>query len=392
MSRQGATEEVRFSKEAKIGILLTGAASLAWVFFRVPHALGPFLWGAIIAYVFSPVVDWIEGRTRLGRVWVVALLYLVGTAVTVWASTAVIPLVIKQAGDLLADLPRILTGLTDELVFVEDWLAHSGLEAYGLTIDPQLLVDQVVRSIQGLFGYVTRYAIPAVFNVLEGLGQVLLCLIVAFYLLKGLPTLRERLVRLIPWPVRGEALVLLHDIDSVLAAYIRGQLLVVGIMALATFVALSVLRVRYALVLALVAGALEVVPLFGPFTAGGIAVSVALFQPNPPFGWSNLTFALAVVIAYVVLQQVENQLLIPSMLGYAVNLHPLVVLFVLFVGGRLAGFTGVIIAVPIAAALRIIAKYLYHKIWDEQAVEVDHVPIPPGTAPTEPSPVPGETV
>ncbi len=391
MSSDQSSDGLRLSKEAKLGILLAGVAVVLLILARVPNSLGPFVWGAILAYVLSPAVDWVEARTRLRRAWVVALLYLIGMAVAVWASTAVIPLLVKQASDLLADLPRILTAPINQLAFIEEWLAERGLEDYGLTIDPQMLVDQAVRSVQDLAGYVTRHAIPAVFNVIGGLFQVILCLIVAFYLLKASPMFPTRLVRLIPPLGRSEALGLIRDIDDVLSAYIRGQLIVIGIMALATFVALSILRVRYALVLALLTGVLEVIPSFGPFTAGGIAVSVALFQPNPPFGWSNLTLALAVVIVYVVLQQLENQLLLPNLLGHAVNLHPLVVLFVLFVGSRLAGLTGAVIAVPATAVLKIVAIYLHGKIWDDHTEEADHVPAMVDTVPAEPSSAPGET-
>ncbi len=386
MSSNESSEGIHFSKEAKLGILLAGLA-LVWILSRVRAALEPFVWGAVIAYVLSPVVDWIESCTHLRRTLVVVLLYIVGIAAVVWTSTAVIPLFIKQAGDLIADMPRIVTAVTDQIIFIDDWLAHSGLEEYGFAIDPQVMIDQAMRSAQNLVEYVPRYAIPAVANIIGGLFQVMLCLIAAFYLLKASPVLPRRLVRLIPLLSRSEALDLLRDIDGVLSAYIRGQLMVIGIMTVATFVVLSVLRVRYALVLALMAGALEVIPSLGPFTAGSVAVSVALSQPHVPFGWSNLTLALVVVIAYVVLQQLENQLLLPNLLGHAVNLHPLVILFALFVGGRLAGLTGAYIAVPATAALRIIAMYLYRKIWDDQPDEADHAP----AASAEPSPVPGGT-
>ncbi len=381
---------VRFSRQAKMIILLVGAALLIGLLFRVQGMLGPFVWGAIIAYVFSPLVDWLEAVTKLRRIWLVILLYLVGLAAAVWAATVLVPLVINQAGGLLSDMPQILTGLVDRLAFLNQNLLTQQLRAYGVTVDPQVLVSEAVRTIQNLFGYLTSHAIPAVFNVLEGVGQVVLCLIASFYLLRAWPNLRLRLPRLIPRPYRREALGLIADIDRVLGAYIRGQLLLIGIMALATFIALSILHVRYSLVIALASGVLEVIPLFGPFMAGGIAVSVALFQASTPFGWSNLTLALAVVVAYVVLRQIEDQLVVPNLVGPIVDLHPLLVLFALFAGGKLAGFTGLVIAVPAAAALKIVIIYLYGKIWDEPALEDEVAAASLATPPSAP-PATGET-
>lgn len=381
---------VRFPRQAKLIALFAGAGLLIWLLLRVQAVLGPFVWAAIIAYVFSPLVNFLEQRTRLRRVWVVVFLYLVGLAVMIWAATVLIPLVINQLSGLLGEVRGIVTGLSDRLEFLGQDLAAKPISMYGFNLDPQMLFDQAARGLQNLLGYLTTHAIPVMFNVLEVLGQFILCLIVTFYLLRSSHSLRTSVPRLIPRPYRSEVLALVRDIDRVLGAYIRGQLLLIGIMALVTFIALSILRVRYALTIALISGVLEVIPLFGPLMAGGIAASVALFQTSTPFGWSNPTLALAVVVAYTVLRQIEDQLVVPNLVGPLVDLHPLLVLFALFAGGKLAGFTGLIIAVPAAAALKIIAIYLYEKIWDEQPGE-ERAPTPSPAVQPEPPPASGET-
>lgn len=381
---------VRFSSRAKIVVLLTVAGLLLLLLLRAQSVLGPFVWGAIAAYIFTPVVDFLETRARLPRILVVALLYLAGLGVAAWASIAFIPLVVKQAGDLLSDMPGILMGLFGSLDFLSQHLQAERLEPFDLALDPQVLVNEAVRGMQSLFTYLTRQAIPAVFNVLEGLGQVILSLIIAFYLLRSARTIRARLERLIPRPYRGEALDLLLHIDRVVGAYIRGQLLLVGLMAVAIVIALSILRVRYALVIGLFSGLLSIIPLFGPVAGGAIAASVALFQPTTPFGWSNLTLALAVVVVYIVLRQTENHLVVPNLMGPIVDLHPLLVLFGLFAGGKIAGFTGLVIAVPTAAALKIIAIYLYGKIWEEASADEPAAGTSPAALPGPPSAPSGE--
>ncbi len=380
MEGQGTSEPVRFSREAKIIVLIVGLVLAVWLLARVQRILGPFVWAGITAFVLSPIVDWVEARLRLRRVWVVTLLYLIGLAAIAWALTALVPLVLAQAQDLAAQTPKIATGLMDQLAFLGQYLQTQQIGAYGFTIDTQMLVSEVMRNMQNLVGYLTSRAIPAVFNVLEGVGQVILYLISTFYLLRAWPGLRAHLPRLFPRAQRGEFMSLAGAIDRVMGAYIRGQLLLILVMAAATFIALSILQVQYALIIALISGVLEVVPFFGPLAAGGIAVSIVLIQPTTPFGWSNLTLALAVVVAYTVLRQIEDQLVVPNLVGPIVDLHPLLVLFALFAGGGLAGFTGLVVAVPTAAALKIIVLYLYGKIWDEQPA--------PQPAPAEAPPPP----
>ncbi|MGQ9683487.1 MAG: AI-2E family transporter [Anaerolineae bacterium] len=384
-------ENIRFSRQTKTIILVIGLCIALWLFVRVHAVLGPFVWGAIIAYVLSPLVDWLEARTRLRRVWLVVLLYLAGLAVAAWVITVLSPIVVRQGRGLLADAPRILGVLLQRMDLLGRSVVAQELTRLGLSVDPALLANEVMRSAQGMVTYVTSHAIPAVFNVLEAVVQLIVALIISFYLLRGWPALRLRLPLLVPQAYRREALCLLADIDRVLGAYIRGQLLLIGIMAAANVAALSLLRVRYAVVIGLISGVLEVIPVVGPFMAGGIAVSVALFQPATPFGWSNLTLALAVALSYVLLRQIEDQLVVPNLMGPIVDLHPLLVLFALFAGSKLAGFTGLVVAVPAAAALKIILTYLYRKVWDEAPVqETAMASVEPAAA--QPNVGPGETL
>lgn len=381
-----ASQPLRFSRQAKIVTLVVGLALAVWLLARVQGILGPFLWALITAYVVSPILDWVEVHLRLRRIWAVVLFYLVGLAIVVWAMTALVPMVINQAEGLAAATPRILTSLLDDLAALDQYLLAQEIQFHGLTIEPQVLVNEITRNLQNLVGYLTSHAIPAVVNLVEALGQLMLYLIATFYLLRMWPSLCETVRRLIPRPYQRELLSLGAAIDRVVGAYIRGQLVLIGVMAFATFIALSILQVQYALVVGLISGVLEVVPFFGPIAAGAVAVSIALVQPTTPFGWSNLTLALAVVVAYTVLRQVEDQLVVPNLVGPIVDLHPLLVLFALFAGGQLAGFTGLVVAVPTASALKIIVRYLYAKIWEDQPTE-ETAPV---TAPSDTHIAPGE--
>jgi predicted PurR-regulated permease PerM len=165
---------------------------------------------------------------------------------------------------------------------------------------------------------------------------------------------------------------LMLDINSTLGAFIRGQVILVCIMSVSSFVALTILDLKYALLVAIATGFLELIPLIGPWTAGGIAVTVSLFQDTTPFGWTHLTLAIVIGLIYFALRQLEDIFVIPMVIGRIVHLHPLFVIFVLVVGTALGGVLGLILAVPMAAVMKIIATYFYAKV---MAREVRHIEV-----------------
>jgi predicted PurR-regulated permease PerM len=159
----------------------------------------------------------------------------------------------------------------------------------------------------------------------------------------------------------------------------------IGVMSTATFVGLSILQVPFALLLALMTGVLEVIPIVGPITAGAIACLVALGHPAP-WGLSQILYVVIVAAMYTVLRHSEDYFVIPLVIGRIVKLHPAVVIFSLLTGGALYGLLGVLIAVPVAATLRLVLIYVGAKLRDEdpfrqleQELDVPH-PAPPAAA------------
>jgi hypothetical protein len=132
-------------------------------------------------------------------------------------------------------------------------------------------------------------------------------------------------------------------------------------MSVASFIALTILDVRFAPLLAIFTGLVEILPFVGPYIAGGVAVLVALTQGGNAYGWSPMALAIAVALTYTVLRQVEDNFVMPLVVGKLVRLHPLVVIFSVLAGASLMGILGLLLAVPIAATLKIVAIYLYRK-------------------------------
>jgi predicted PurR-regulated permease PerM len=191
--------------------------------------------------------------------------------------------------------------------------------------------------------------------IVSRLLDALLVVFVSFYLIVDGGKLGAYLLKFLPADSRPVAGLMAGRIHTVLGAYLRGQLYLVIIMSTVTWLALHFLfNLHYALPIALASGLLEVMPLIGPIIAASLAAAVALAQQGGGPG-----LAVGVLILYFILRQAEDQLVIPFIVGRAVELHPIVTIFAVLAGGAVAGILGILLAVPVAAAIKVILDYLY---------------------------------
>jgi predicted PurR-regulated permease PerM len=336
------------AKLAIIGVLLL----LIVVFLlRINQILSPFLWALLAAYLLTPIVNYLNIEGRLPRLWAVALIYASIGLLLLASSRYVFPRLIEQANLFVEDIPRIEASL----------VAVVGPRPLG--IDISRVVDQLVSSV-GSSTSNARTAGRLLVNAVETTVKLFLFLVATFYLLMDSPRITRTLRQLIPPDYRPELTALGRQINITWQQYIRGELLLFVLMATITSISLTILGVPGAIFLGLVSGLLELLPLVGPLTAGTLAVSVAYFSGTNPWGWSQVAYAGIVALLYFVLRQTEDYLVIPHVLGRAVRLHPLVVLFALAAGGIIDGLYGLLVAVPIAASIKAISAYLYAKLLD----------------------------
>jgi predicted PurR-regulated permease PerM len=341
---------------------ITTVAVVIWLAVLLLREVGglinPFIWALITAYLFNPVVSAFNARLRIGRIWWVLLLYVTGGAVLALGFNWLVPRLANQYSEFLAALPGFVVRL-------EEWLVETGTFTFGnrtFSLQP----DEVgIQEWFAEFGRELPASLPEfVFGVLERLVLLLVYLVVTFYLLVQADHIIERIYGLIPEPYRQEIRELGRSIDRVLGAYIRSQALLIVIMAVLTYIPLSILGIKYALVLAIATGFLEIIPFVGPYVAASSAMTVALLQGTTPFGWPVWLLVAVIGIIYLVLRQMEDHLIIPNLVGHIVELHPVIVIFSILAGGAIAGALGLLLAVPVAATIRIILTYLYSKLVD----------------------------
>jgi len=362
----------RWSSTTKRVVVALFAVAALYIVYRAGDIVRPFVWAGVLAFVLLPVVGALERRLSLPRTAAAAIVFLGLLAAIIGGGRLLVPLALDQVRDLQRTLPTLVANAQNTLAETADQV---GLED----------LDALIVSLAGIGDFtqmVARGAVPFIVGIGHFLLELLVFLIATFFLLRDAPRLFQWFRRILPASQRNELIPLFAQVNAVLGRYVRGQIFLIGVMSTATFIGLSILQVPFVLLLAVMTGVLEVIPIVGPITAGAIACLVALGHPAP-WGLSQIWYVAIVAVMYTVLRHAEDYFVIPLVIGRIVKLHPAVVIFALLTGGALYGLLGVLVAVPVAATLRLVLIYVGAKLRDEdpfpqleQELEVPH-PAPP---------------
>lgn len=356
--------EIRFSRRAKEITIVAGLAVILILLYKTANLLAPFIWAVVATYLFHGPITFLNKRTRIPRaVWIIFLYLCLFGGVT-WAFMTLAPIIRDQTAALIKQLPDAFTE------FSRYAQTQPILRALGINVSLTTVESQVLARSNELAVSVPKNALPFITGIAGRLVSLTVFLFTTFYLLLRGDGEIDYFIRLIPTPYQHEIRALLHRINQSLGDYIRSQVLLVFVMSTATFIFLSVIRLDYPLLIAILTGLLEIIPFIGPYTAGAIAVGASLFQPHVPFGWNHLTYAIVVVIGYFVLRQMEDGLVIPSLVGKVVHLNPIIVIFAVLAGAQIGGLLGILLAVPIASTIRILGQYLYHKLFHDERGQI----------------------
>src|SRR6266508_1552953 len=350
-----------------LGILLMWAANAI---------LPPFIAGLITAYLFNPLIGWLHRRTGIGRAIWIGVLYIL-SGVLVYALIRTLgPILGTQYRDLVAQIPK-MRDQAERMI-----AANQIIDFGGIKFDLRELEKPIATFFTDLASSLPSRVPDLVVTALERVLLFVTYLIVTFYLLLQAEQITSWLYGLVPAPYRAEIRGLGRQVDATLTGYIRGTLLLIPIMSTLTYIVLSILGIRYALVIAIASGILEIIPLIGPWSAAGIAVSVSLLQPSTPFGWSHALLAAVVGTSYFVLRMAEDNFIIPQVVGHAVHLHPVLVLFAILAGGAIGGPFGLLVGIPVVAGVRLLLRFLYRKLVDASDLTLPDLREPP----SEPKP------
>ena len=320
----------------------------AAVFFVALWYLGdvilPFVLGGAIAYLLDPVADRLE-RMGLSRVLAVVTITLIALLAVVLIFLLVIPALIRQAGQLVEIAPTLVDR-------VQAWLALTFPDAMEADSLLRQQLDRLGVAIQDRGGQLLNGVVSSALSVINVLVLMFIVPVVTFYLLLDWDRMVARVDELIPLDHAPAVRSIMGEIDRTIAAFIRGQGVVCIILGTGYALGLMAVGLSFGLVIGLVAGLISFIPYVGALVGGALALGLGLFQFWGD--WVSLGLVGAVFLAG---QFIEGNILTPKLVGNSVGLHPVWLIFALSVFGSLFGFVGMLVAVPVSAALGVVARF-----------------------------------
>lgn len=332
----------------KLSVQIAGVVALGILVFLLRRQLaaiiGPFAVALVAAHLLNPVVLWLL-QHRLNRTFSVLIIYLVFFGLLLALLATIVPVATDEINHLAERIPQY----TEQ---AQQWVVNfnQATERLDLPKSVQNAIEVSLKDLEKTLVDALARIPELTIDAARGVFNLVLILFLTFYLLKDFDMVKESLHFILPRKSRSRARKILHEIDSSLGKYIRGQLLIFLIIGFSTYLGLLFLGVDFALILGIIAGVTNVIPYFGPFIGAVPAVFVALLK--------SPALALKTVIVYIIIQQVESHLISPQILGKSMGLHPLVVIMALLVGGQFFGILGLILAVPVVAVARILIRNL----------------------------------
>lgn len=337
--------------------LIAAGAMIFWglVLYRVRSVVAPLALAVLLAYVLNPIVGLLR-KAKLSRTGATIIVYLLLIFALVAIPSIMVPPLIQQLISIDVDFAAILESLRQLTV------RYRTVEFLGFSIDLYRVFVDIQGELANLVGSLASQSVTILRGAASSALWLIFILIISFYLLKDASQITSYLGRLAPPEYQEELSQLMKEIGEIWDSFLRGQIILSSTVGGITAITMWIVGVKNALLLGILAGILEIIPNLGPVLAALPAVALAFFLGSEHLALSNGWFALLVAGLYVAIQQVENNFLVPRIIGRSVNLHPVVVIVGTIGGAMVGGILGIFLAAPVLGSARILGGYLYRKI------------------------------
>jgi len=316
--------------------------------------LTPFILAGIFAYIFNPFVDFFYHKVKLPRTLSILIIYFLLIAIFVIIGVLFVRGIREESSEFKMYIDSLIKTTKVQVNLFPSWIKPS--------ISDTLLSLDKLRILSSTT--VLEFFPQAVSRIIS----FFIFLFAGFYFLKEGRNFIYRFIAYFPKEYRIDVEILLRKTNQILSGYLRGQLFLVFLISLILFLALSALGVKFALLIAVFSGIAEIVPIIGPIVAAGVAALVVFLTGSSNFSLSPVQAVILVLLIYFVIRQVQDYFISPLVMGKVTKLHPLVILFAVLAGGHSFGVMGLILAVPIAAVLKLLWDFFFDKINDKAAI------------------------
>lgn len=332
----------------KVSLLLL----VLYIVTKVTPIYFPIIIATILAFILNPLVNYISSlhlwptKMLISRSVAVLITFLVTALLLLIMGTFVLLPFIHEFDKFIIDLPDLIAQIQDITVKVQQRASLLELPAHINTI-----IEQTIASAASFSADLAKRILQAAFGFASSIVELVVVPVLTYYFLKDWRILKEKIIAMFTVESRITVRKIIEEMAMVISGYIRGQVLISIVIGLLVFSGMFLLRVDYPLVLGLLAACTETIPIVGPIIGSVPAIMLAyLHSPE---------LAFKVVLFYIVIHQVENQIVVPNIMGHTIDLHPVIIIISLLIGGQLLGIIGMLLAVPAAALLRVLIRQLW---------------------------------
>jgi predicted PurR-regulated permease PerM len=332
-------------------LFLISVLLCTWVLYLLAPVLTPFLISAFLAYLGDPAVDRLE-TIRFSRTLSVVFVFFLMLIIGLSLLFILVPLIEDQLARLITRLPQMITWIQAELL--PQASSVFGIELSNLNLDAmKSTIAGNWKELGNVIGMIVGRVTQSGQLFLVWLGYLVLIPVVTFYLLRDWDILVAKVHELIPCRYEAVVVKLTRECDAVLAEFFRGQLLLMLAQGIIYTIGLWIVGLEFALLIGMLAGLVSFVPYLG-FIVGVTTAIIAAFMQFHDF--SHLVY---VFIVFGAGQATEGMVLSPWLVGERIGLHPVAVIFSVMAGGQLFGFFGVLLALPVAAVITVLLRYIH---------------------------------
>lgn len=334
-------------------IILVGS-QVSWIFNPLQVAFQtmflPFLLAGVLFYLLRPVVNIME-RFKIPRVVSILIIYIAGIGLVTFIVFLIGPTLQKQVMNLVDNAPMLFDEVRKLIISLENnpWIQEQFQPSETFSIEN--LTENIADYLAAAFDFLGNNIAGFIGAVTSFVLVIIVLPFILFFLLKDGDKAPDQVLRFLPEKQQVEGKRILSDMDSKLSSYIQGQLIVSLFVGTLMYISYLIIGVDYSLLLALFAMVTNVVPFVGPWIGTIPAVIVAVID-----SWVTM---LWVIVAIVIVQQIESNLISPNVMGKKLKVHPLTIIVLILVAGRFGGLIGLILAVPLYAVTKVVVSHMY---------------------------------
>lgn len=355
----------RWTATTKLVAGFTLVAIIAFALAKFQAILPPLIMTFLLVYLLYPVANFLKTRLRFRWGLAVAVVYISLILLFLALSTISGFELVSQVQSLIKMVETSLTELPDIARQISQIKIEIGPLVFDMSaLDLNTLSGQLIDAARMMLGRTGELIGAVAGTALNSLAWTAFVLLMSFFLLAESRGLPEGILRINAYDYTGDLERMKKELGNIWNAFLRGQLILVGLAILVYTLVLSGLGVRYALGLALLTGAARFLPYIGPAIAWTVMALVAFFQTFKPFGMSDVVYTLLVLVIAWVIDAIFDNIVSPRIMADALKVHPAGVLVAAIIALDLLGVLGVVIAAPMLATLQLLGRYVIRKLFD----------------------------